>query len=294
LKRTLNENKNWSAMLVKMNDFDAYREIYGELAADKLLQTFTAIINSALDEKDFFGELLNCEFLIITNSLKAELIASFTVQMFDAIIGKFYTENDAKQGYIVLYGDDNAGKRIPPVSTSIGVISSEYKTYADIKSAIGSLIAVHKLAKYKPGSSYVTERPKISAVDAIKEVEHNRRVMIIETDDALNLLLKTTGEMQGYEVKSVNDFSLALKAIEDYKPGLIILDAGSAQEMKGLEISRKLKADERFKNIKIILSTIIHDKKLVLDTGADLYLPKPYELVNMFNWVEALLRESSI
>ena len=43
--------------------------------------------------------------------------------------------------------------------------------------------------------------------------------------------------------------------------------------------------------MKIIVSTIIHDKKLILDAGADLYMPKPYELVNIFGWIERLIAE---
>ena len=41
-------------------------------------------------------------------------------------------------------------------------------------------------------------------------------------------------------------------------------------------------------NIKpnIILTTTIHDKEMVLNAGADLYLPKPYELSSMFGWIK--------
>lgn len=291
LKRTIQENKNWAALLIKINDFEAYREIYGELAADKMLQTFTAIVNSTLDENDFLGELLEGEFLIITNYLKAEPIASFIIYAFDTIVEKFYTEKDASQGYIILHGDDNAGKRITLASTSIGIISSEHKTYANIKSAISALIATYKLARVKAGSGYMIEHPKISAVDSVAEKVYNNKIMIVETDEALNLLLKTSGEMQGYDVVCVNDFENVIESVEEHLPALIILDAGKAETLKGLVISRNLKNDESFKDIKIILSTIIHDKKLILDAGADLYLPKPYELVNVFGWVEKLIKE---
>ena len=37
LKRTIAQNKKWAAMLVKINEFEAYKEIYGELASDKML-----------------------------------------------------------------------------------------------------------------------------------------------------------------------------------------------------------------------------------------------------------------
>lgn len=291
LKRTLKEDRNWAAMLIKINDFDSYREIYGELAADKLLQTFSAIVSSTLDENDFIGELLSGEFLIITNFLKSEHIASFVTYAFDTIVEKFYTEKDFEQGYIIMHGDDNAGKRMPLVSTSIGIVSNELKKYVNVKAVIDSLIATYKLARVKPGSGYMIEHPKISAVDSVAQKAYNSRVMVVETDEALNLLLNTTGEMQGYEMESVRDFSKTFAALEEFMPALIILDAGEADSLKGLEICKEIKADENFKDIKIILSTVIHDKKLILDAGADLYLPKPYELVNMFGWVEKLIKE---
>ncbi len=265
LKRTIKEDKNWAAMLVRINDFEFYREIYGELAADKLVQTFTAIINSTLDENDFLGELVNGEFLIITNSVKAEHVTSFIVYAFDAIVEKFYNETDFKQGYVVLYGDDNAGKRIPLVSTSIGVISNEHHPYPDVNSAIGALLSTYKLARMKQGSSYIVEHPRISALDSVSEIPYNNKIMVVETDEALNLLLKTTAQMQGYEVSAIDEYGKVLESIEKYQPALVILDAGNAETLKGLKIVQALKQNEYLKNIKIIVSTVVHYKKLVLD-----------------------------
>ena len=62
------------------------------------------------------------------------------------------------------------------------------------------------------------------------------------------------------------------------------MDAGNNETLKGLEVCKKLK----FKNLKsnIIFTTTVHDKELVLNAGADLYLPKPYELSVMFGWIK--------
>lgn len=291
LNRTLNENKKWAAMLVKINEFSAYKEIYGELAADKMLQTYTAIINSSLDDEDFLGELSESEFLIITNPLKAEHIASFLVYAFDSIVEKFYSEEDAKSGYIILLGDDNAGKRVELVSTSIGVISANYQPYTSLNAALNSLFATCKLAKLNPDSSYVVERAKLSAENAALNKEYNNKILIIEPDEALNFLLKTTAQMQGYEVASSESYDAVNNLIKSFNPSLIILDAGDAQTQKGLDICKKIKKDNDSKDIKVILSTIIHDKKLALNAGADLYLPKPYELLGIFNWVEKLVKD---
>ena len=291
LKRTIARDEKWAAMLVRVNEFEAYKEIYGNLASDKLLQTYTAIINSSLDENDFLGELDEGEFLILTNPLKAEHVASFLIYAFDTIVEKFYSEEDAKSGYIILHGDDDAGKRVNLVSTSIGIISSEFQSYDSINGALNSLFATCKLAKMNAKSSYIVERAKISAQDAVINKEYNNKIVVIEPDEALNYLLKTTGEMQGYEVAAIQDYDTAINMIKNIKPALIVLDAGDAETLKGLELCKKLKKDKNFKDIKIILSTIVHDKKMVLNTGADIYLPKPYELLGIFNWIEGLIKE---
>lgn len=291
LKRTIAQNKKWAAMLVKINEFEAYKEIYGELASDKMLQTYTAIINSALDENDFLGELTDGEFLVLTNPLKAEHIASFLVYSFEAIVDKFYSEEDAKSGYIILHGDDNAGKRISLVSTSIGIISSEFQTYTSVNAALNALFATGKLARLNTKSSYVVERAKISADNAVLNRDYNNKILILEPDEALNYLLKTTGEMQGYQVASAQDYDIAMNLVKTFAPALIVLDAGEVDTLKGLELCRKLKKDEKYKGIKIVLSTIVHDKKMALNAGADLYLPKPYELLGIFGWIERLVKE---
>ena len=290
-KRVLKENKNWAALLIKINDFEFYKEIYGELAADKMVQTYTAIITSSLDENDYFGELSYGEFLILTNSYKAEKIASFLTYAFDTIVDKFYSDEDANQGYIILRGDDNAGKRITLVSTSIGIISGEYKSYSSVKTAINDLYNTYKLARTKPGSGFIMERPKISAADAIKQKNYNNKILIIEPDSALNLLLKTSAELQGFDAQAITDFDKTFETVKDFSPALIILDAGTDDSLTGLTIAQKLKKSMDYKNIKIIMSTVVHDKKLILNTGADLYLPKPYELINIFSWAQKLIEE---
>ena len=40
---------------------------------------------------------------------------------------------------------------------------------------------------------------------------------------------------------------------------------------------------------KIIFSTTVQDKKNILSLGADLYLPKPYDITTLLNWVKKLM-----
>ena len=109
LKRILSENSNWAAMYISIENFDNYKETYTELASDKLIQTYCAIMNSALSETDYLGVISENKFLIITESIKAEKIANFLTFAFDSVASKFYSYQDNKRGFMLMRGDDFAG-----------------------------------------------------------------------------------------------------------------------------------------------------------------------------------------
>ena len=67
---------------------------------------------------------------------------------------------------------------------------------------------------------------------------------------------------------------------------MIILDAGNSETLKGLEICKKLKFETSNLKSNIIFTTTVHNKEMVLNAGADLYLPKPYELSVIFGWIK--------
>ncbi len=286
IKRVLNDNSEWAIMLIDIDNLEFYKEIYGELAADKLIQTYSAIIKSSTDSGDYLGQLGSEDFIIITNVNKAEKLANYLIYAFDTVVSKFYSEADAKRGFVFMHGDDSAEDKVNLVSSSIGVISNKYKKYTDIKQVISSLISTHKLAKYKTGSACVIERPKISADNAVAEKEKNNNILIMEPDEALSILLEATAKLQGYNVKIINEFDDIFSSVKTYNPAVIILDAGNSETLKGLEICRKLKFENENLKSNIIFTTTIHDKEMVLNAGADLYLPKPYELSVMFGWIK--------
>lgn len=294
LKRTVANKGKWAALYISVENFNNYKEIYSQLASDKLIQTFSAIINSAINTDDYFGHLSDNEFLIITKPIYAEKIASFLTFAFDTVSTKFYSDADAKRGYTILQGDEQAGRRCEFVFTTIGVVSNEFKKYTNSKDVYNSLVQTHSLAKKPSGSSYAVERPKLQGSVEVKEF--NNKVWILEDDEALSFLLSTTLELQGYRAEVLNSAQTmgTIKTSDiafSTPPAVIILDAGNIENMLGLDICKILKSDDRFVNTKIIVTSILHDKQSVLDTGADLYLPKPYELLTLMNWIKIFVNE---
>ena len=284
LKRIVSENTFWAAMLVSIENFKNYKETYTELASDKLIQTYCAIIRSALSENDYLGTISENEFLIITDGLKAEKIANFLTFAFDSVASKFYSPQDNKRGFMLMRGDEIAGRRSNFVHTTIGIITNEFVQYKDSNMLMSSLLHIHKLADMPAKSNYLIERPCISAENSINN-EINNKVVNIENDEAMTLLLNTILELQGYEVTVSNSYDTSIDTI----PALIILDAGNIDSLKGVEICKKLRQDPNFDKTKIIMTSIYHDKELILNAGADLYIPKPYEIPNLIKWIEKLL-----
>lgn len=291
LKRILTSNYPWSCMLVSIENFENYRETYTELASNKLVQTYCAIIRSALSENDYLGSLSDNEFLIITESIKAEKIANFLTFAFDSVASKFYSAQDNKRGFMLMQGDEFAGRRSNFVHTTIGVVTNEFINYQDSAQLMNALIQIHNMAEVQTKSNYLIERPRITAEDAIETNQFNNKILIIENDEAMTLLLTTILNLQGYDIEVINNYYKDFSSKIDCQPAVIILDAGNIETLTGLEISKAIKSDTKYASSKLIVTSIFHDKELVLSSGADLYIPKPYEISNLIKWVERFINE---
>lgn len=101
IKRKLSEDEKWAMLYISIENFDNYKQGYTELASDKLLQTYGAIIKASLDENDYLGQLTENVFFVITNPLKSEKLARFLIFAFDSVANKFYAEHDLDRGYMI-------------------------------------------------------------------------------------------------------------------------------------------------------------------------------------------------
>ena len=291
IKRILNQNNLWASLLISVENFQNYKETYTELASDKLLQTYCAIINSSLSENDYLGAVSENQFLVITDPLKAEKIANFLVFAFDSVASKFYSSQDNRRGYMLMRGDEYAGRRSNFVHTTIGVVTNEFVQYKDANQLTNALYQINKMADLPDKSNYLIERPQISAEDSVDINTYNKHVLVAEPDEAMKLLLTTILKLQGYDVEIVEKED-DLSDLE-YEPAIIIMDAGRVEDLKGLELCRKIKQEPKFSRTKLIVTSIIHDKELILNSGADLYLPKPYDVSGLIKWVDMFIKENN-
>ena len=117
------------------------------------------------------------------------------------------------------------------------------------------------------------------------------KVLLIEDDLEIQGLIKIYLEQAKFEVVTTNSPSQALEILKEQRAyiDLIILDLG-LPEMDGLELCEKICQTSK---VPIIISSArgdIYNKVQGFDKGADDYLAKPYEPVELIARIEAMLR----
>ncbi len=118
------------------------------------------------------------------------------------------------------------------------------------------------------------------------------KVLLVEDEEGLIITLTDRLQSEGFEVKSATDGELGLSFALADNFDLIILDV-MLPKKNGLDVCRDL----RQKNITtpVLMLTAkgeTIDKVLGLKLGADDYLTKPFEMMELFARIEALLRRS--
>jgi len=118
------------------------------------------------------------------------------------------------------------------------------------------------------------------------------KVLIVD-DDPFNLdLLEQELIEQNYVVENASDGQECLQRVASFLPDVILLDY-MMPKMSGIEVVKCLKQDERFKGIPVILLTAkgsLRDKVEGLDAGADDYVAKPFDAVELLARVRSMVR----
>lgn len=129
----------------------------------------------------------------------------------------------------------------------------------------------------------------------IEKISDTRSKILIVDDEIDTLLpLKRSLEVENYIVDgAINGREGLIKARKDI-PDLILLDL-MMPEMDGYEVCARLKDDELTRNIPVIILTAkdaVRDRVKGLDTGADDYVMKPFNLNELKARIRSVLRRS--
>lgn len=114
----------------------------------------------------------------------------------------------------------------------------------------------------------------------------------IEDDKDIAQIINKTLAKQGYQVETFYNGKSFLRAFNQIKPDLILLDL-MLPDYSGTELLKKVRNDAVNDDIDIIIVSAKHmlvDKVEGLDLGADDYIEKPFDLLELMSRVNAKLR----
>ncbi|HEY4491053.1 MAG TPA: response regulator transcription factor [Acidobacteriota bacterium] len=131
------------------------------------------------------------------------------------------------------------------------------------------------------------------AVRVYKSYENMQNILVIEDDKDVVEVVRYFLEKENYRVHVAEDGPTGLALAQQILPNLILLDL-SLPKMDGFEVCKRLKSDQRFRNIPLIMVTGKDDlanKVEGLDLGADDYVTKPFQPPELLARVRANLRK---
>lgn len=120
----------------------------------------------------------------------------------------------------------------------------------------------------------------------------NYLIYSIEDDKNIAHLLKVALSKQGYMVESFNDGESFIERFKEQKPNLILLDM-MLPNIQGDEILKMIREDDENDDIQIIIvsaNKMVMDKVDGLDLGADDYIEKPFDIMELISRVNSKAR----
>ncbi len=120
------------------------------------------------------------------------------------------------------------------------------------------------------------------------------RVLIVEDEEPLSLILRYNLEAEGYEVETCARGDDADTRLKESAPDLLVLD-WMLPGLSGIELCRRLRTRPETERLPIIMLTARGEESeriRGLSTGADDYVVKPFSMPELMARVRAMLRRT--
>jgi PleD family two-component response regulator len=135
--RKIIREENWAFLDMRINYFDAFKEVYGFVAADDVLRFTTMLLGEVVDEfgtaDDFIGHPGGNNFVITSSQESGAKIQDAIKERFGEQILSHYNFMDRDQGFILTTSDSGEQEQTPLMSVSVGMVSPAEHAFADIR-----------------------------------------------------------------------------------------------------------------------------------------------------------------
>ena len=117
-------------------------------------------------------------------------------------------------------------------------------------------------------------------------------ILVVDDDPVIQKLLSVNFEMEGYRVVTASDGEEALDRVLSEAPAVVVLDV-MMPKVDGIEVLRRIRANPGTGSTPVLLLSAKAQAQDIEDgmaAGADAYLTKPFEPLDLLHRVALLLR----
>jgi two-component system, OmpR family, response regulator len=128
----------------------------------------------------------------------------------------------------------------------------------------------------------------------MEESNGAHRVLVVDDEANIADVVAMALRYQGFEVETAGDGAGALKAVEQFRPELVVLDI-MLPDMEGFDVAKRLRS--RRNDVPIIFLTArdaSEDKLRGLTIGGDDYVTKPFSLEELVARIRNILRRAGL
>lgn len=135
--RRIIRQQGWAFMDVRLNHFDAFKDVYGFIASGDVLRFTGMLLGEVVDQAgsatDFIGHAGGDNFIIITSESAAPEIKARLKERFAAEVQTHYSFMDRQQGYIVAPDENGRMQQTPLMTLAVGIITPKTHFVSDIR-----------------------------------------------------------------------------------------------------------------------------------------------------------------
>jgi DNA-binding response OmpR family regulator len=120
-------------------------------------------------------------------------------------------------------------------------------------------------------------------------------ILVVDDDPDIRTLIRLTLESYGYSVREAGDGLQALDAINEHAPDAMVLDV-MMPKMDGYGVLREMRQREMAPQTKVLMLTCKTEERDFVrgwELGADDYRTKPFEPMELADYLQDLLHTSS-
>ncbi|MFQ3567917.1 MAG: response regulator [Aggregatilineales bacterium] len=137
LRTLMPSQRLWSYLDLKIENFEAFTDVYGFVAADEVIRFMALLIGEVIDEQgtpdDYAGHPGRDNFIVITHTTDVENFKARLAERFNDEVRQHYSFIDRERGYILVPDRFYGERQVGLMMLAVGSVSNRTHRFSDIR-----------------------------------------------------------------------------------------------------------------------------------------------------------------